>query len=655
MLRQACRVLCAIAVVALCQGAVADDGASAQAPKSARRPSIDDFARLPAYGQARLSPDAKRLAALAPGAWGRTMLVAMDLGSRKVWPVAKFLDADVTRFDWVNDHWLVLFANDLEAGSGEGPSRGFYGVSVDGEKLNPIGGNCIPGMAGLIAYVAPFDDGSNDILVTGLYRDGFDNAFRLDVTAMRGPCRSIVRELPRRAQSPVFDHHQQLRALIAVSDDAKRATLKYRATPDAAWTTMAESDITQPAIEPVAFGGDDRTLYVSAPDGESGTLALFAFDTEHRSLGEKLVALQGFDIDGGLIFSRRSHQLLGIRIEGDRPRTVWFDADMARAQAAVDAALPGTINELSGEPGDSLLVFAHSDTDPGRYFLYAAQQRRLEELVSASGWIKPEQMSPMKAIRYRARDGLTIPAYLTLPEGRPAAKLPLIALIHGGPHARDTWGFNPEVQFLASLGYAVLQPNFRGSTGYGRRYLQAGWRQWGLAMQDDVTDGIEHLAAQGTIDRHRVCIMGASYGGYAALMGLAKEPALFRCGVDAAGPSDIGLEFTAVSDLTDSIWERYFMRQVMADPDTMRAQIGDTSPLRQADRIKAPVLLVYGDKDRRVPMIHGIRMRDALEEHHATYEWLKIRGEAHGFLREENRALYYRTVEQFLRKYNPPD
>jgi dipeptidyl aminopeptidase/acylaminoacyl peptidase len=186
-------------------------------------------------------------------------------------------------------------------------------------------------------------------------------------------------------------------------------------------------------------------------------------------------------------------------------------------------------------------------------------------------------------------------------------------------------------------------------------HFQAGWRTWELAMQDDITDGIDYLVSQGLVDRQRVCIMGASYGGYATLMGMVKEPDLFRCGVDVSGPSDIELEFTAWSDFSDSIWQRYSMRQLVGDPDTMRDQLRQTSPFRQAGRIKAPVLLVHGEKDWRVPITHAKRMRDALQEHHAAYEWLELPGEGHGFLKWDNLTRFYDAVANFLRKYNPPD
>jgi len=643
---------CAVAALTLAASVGAQD-VPGDAKIQTREPNelherIEQLFRHPQFGQASLSPDRKLMAALVARN-GRIALEIMDLDKRSAWRPTAFPNADVTGLRWINDHRLVFFLADLRSGSGSAENCwcGFYAVNVDGGHILSFG------LAGEpLRYFASYDDGSDDVLATSQQEDEGLGAWR--VNTLTGKAKSLVLGVPHRSTQMTFDHQFRLRALNVVSSDAKRASMQVRPDTDAPWTVLADFDITRPGFTPVAFSADDQTLYVKAED-DDGYEALFAYDVEHRKLGEKLVGRRGFDVTGGLIFARGSHELLGIRIEADRPEVVWFNQEMARVQAGVDAALPDTVNVMSGEPGGRLLVFSFSDVDPGRYLLFEPATRRLEELFRTKPWIEPGRMSPMQSIRYQARDGLTIQAYLTLPKGRTAANLPLVALIHGGPYLRDHWRFDPQVQFLASLGYAVLQPNYRGSTGFGSKHFLAGWRTWGLAMQDDITDGIGHLVSQGLVDPHRVCIKGASYGGYAALMGLVKEPSLFRYGIDWSGPSDIGLEFSAWSDFSDSIWQRYSMRQLVADPDTMREQLAQTSPLRQADRIKSPLLLIYGDKDRRVPIVHGEKMRDALEQHHATYEWLELHGEAHALLKPENVVRSYDAVAQFLRKYNPPD
>jgi dipeptidyl aminopeptidase/acylaminoacyl peptidase len=643
MSRRQFALLCCIAsALGLATGAWAQDSS-----RVVNIPQLTkDLFVHPQFTQASLSPDGTLLGVLVPRE-PRVVLEIMDLKKSSAWVLASFDNADVTGFRWINNHRLVVFVSDLQRGSGESCWCGFYAVNVDGAHLRSFGVLGKP-----MRYAGSYEDSSDDVLVTTREYDESVDAFR--VNTLTGGMKSLVYGVPHRATRLTFDHQLRLRALVVDSSDAKRAAMWYRPSIDAPWTVLGDFDITRPGFTPVAFSADNQTLYVTAQD-DAGEDALFAYDAEQHKLGDKLFARRGFDVNGGLIFARGSHELLGIQIEAERPEFIWFDQDMARVQASVDAALPETLNMLSGDPSGTLLVFAYSDVDPGRYFLYDTKAHRLEQILRTRPWIKPEQMSPIRSIRYPARDGLTIPAYLTLPKGKPDAKLPLVVLIHGGPYLRDHWGFNPQVQFLAALGYAVLQPNYRGSTGFGSKHFQAGWRTWGLAMQDDITDGIDYLVSQGLVDRQRVCIMGASYGGYATLMGMVKEPDLFRCGVDVSGPSDIELEFTAWSDFSDSIWQRYSMRQLVGDPDTMRDQLRQTSPFRQAGRIKAPVLLVHGEKDWRVPITHAKRMRDALQEHHAAYEWLELPGEGHGFLKWDNLTRFYDAVANFLRKYNPPD
>jgi dipeptidyl aminopeptidase/acylaminoacyl peptidase len=518
-----------------------------------------------------------------------------------------------------------------------------YSVEADGTDLRRLGA---------FGYHGGYGDSSDDVIISLWRSDQSLDAFRLNTAT--GRTKSLVLGAPHGAQWLVFDHHRRLRALSALSSDGKRVSMWYRRDLGSDWVSLEERDLTDARTLPVGFSEDDQVLYVVARDGED-TSALFAYDVAQRRVTDKLVAIDGFDVEGSLIYSDQTQQLLGIRVVGDRPRTFWINRLFATAQTSIDAALPDTVNELRGEPGGPLLVFAHSDTRPGRHYLFDAGRRRLEELADDRPWIRTESLSTMQSIRYPARDGLSIPAYLTLPKGRQAAKLPLIALIHDGPFEHDQWGYDAQVQFLASRGYAVLQPNFRGSTGYGFRLFQAGWRVWGLAMQDDVADGVEYLAAQGLVDRQRVCIMGAGYGGYAALMGLVREPGTYRCAIDFGGWTDLKRLFHTGFYYEHTSIRRYALKELVGDLDTMSRQFELTSPLHEQAHIKAPVLLAYGDRNAAVPITDGAMLRDALEARHADYRWLTMPGEARSLQKEENRFLYFEEVEQFLLKYNPPD
>jgi dipeptidyl aminopeptidase/acylaminoacyl peptidase len=264
-------------------------------------------------------------------------------------------------------------------------------------------------------------------------------------------------------------------------------------------------------------------------------------------------------------------------------------------------------------------------------------------------------MGRQTLVHYKARDGQDIPAWLTLPNGKQTGQhLPLVVLVHGGPFARGAaWEWNAEAQFLASRGYAVLAPEYRGSQGFGERHFKLGWKQWGLAMQDDLADGARWAIAQGTADARRICIAGAGYGGYATLMGLAKDPELYRCGIDRAGITDINLLYNGSWRYTSSLsegWKEYGMPQLVGDQVRDAAQLKATSPLLLADKIKQPLLLAYGGADTQVPLNHGLAFRDAVKAGNARVEWVEYQEEGHNLALPKNRIDYWSRVETFLDK-----
>ncbi|HEX4884289.1 MAG TPA: prolyl oligopeptidase family serine peptidase, partial [Casimicrobiaceae bacterium] len=343
-------------------------------------------------------------------------------------------------------------------------------------------------------------------------------------------------------------------------------------------------------------------------------------------------------------------RIVGVYYNGMKPGHAWFDDDWAALAALVDRSLPGRHNVISRGHARTVLVTSVSDRDPGSWHLFDLDARKLEHLGVTRKGIDPATMPAREPLRYPARDGLEIPAYLTLPPGRDAKGLPLVVLVHGGPWVRGaSWLWHPEPAWLAAQGYAVLEPEFRGSRGWGGTLFAKGWKQWGRAMQDDLIDGVDMLAHRGTIDPQRVCIMGASYGGYAVMMGLARDPDRFRCGVNASGVVDIRMMFDVTwSDMAYSDYIRYSARTLVGDPDTEGDRLREVSPLEQAPKIKAPVLMAYGGGDRRVPIVHGERMRDALRQQGTPVEWVVYSDEGHGLRREANRYDFYARVKAFL-------
>jgi dipeptidyl aminopeptidase/acylaminoacyl peptidase len=317
----------------------------------------------------------------------------------------------------------------------------------------------------------------------------------------------------------------------------------------------------------------------------------------------------------------------------------------------VEAKLPGYEIEFTStnKAEDKFIVATYSDRTRGKRYLYDKTTKQLEFLADVTPWLPEDQLAAMTPVQYTSRDGLVIHGYLTLPKGVPAVNLPVVVNVHGGPWARDVWGFNPEVQFLASCGYAVLQMNFRGSVGYGRQFWEASFREWGRKMQDDVTDGVHWLIKEGIADPKRVAIYGGSYGGYATLAGLAFTPDLYAAGVDYVGVSNLLTFMRSVPPY----WKPFLamMQEMVGDMEADEAMLKAASPVYHADRITAPLLIAQGAKDPRVVKAESDQMVEAMRKRGVEVEYIVKDDEGHGFHNEENRFEFYEAMERFLGKH----
>ena len=466
----------------------------------------------------------------------------------------------------------------------------------------------------------------------------------------------LTGDSPGNVREFVADHEGQVRIAVTVNRGEEKTALWYRKSNDDRWTKLAESAYEDDEIRPIAFDYDNKTLYVSARSKEAGKrFGVYAFDPDVNKLGALIYENASVDANR-LVFDRSTKKVVGIP-DDSADAVHWVDPQWIAIQKSIDTALPGMRNHLSWgrDATDRIVVASESDSTSPAYFVLDRKTGRLEELVVSRPWLEKVALAPRRFVRYTARDGLSIPGFLTLPKGVEARKLPLVVMIHGGPYVQAQGaGYDDFAQFLASRGYAVLEPHFRGTLGYGDAFYKAGWRQWGLAMQDDVTDGVRWLIDSGRVDADRVCLLGASYGGYATLWGLAKEPKMFRCGVAYVAVSDLEMMFdVGWSDFMRAErggdMTRTFARWI-GDPATDRDKMRAVSPLHHADRIQAPLLLAYGASDTRVPLIHGDRMRSALDKYNKPYEWVVYNDEWHGFNKDENRYDFYRRVDAFLAK-----
>lgn len=356
-----------------------------------------------------------------------------------------------------------------------------------------------------------------------------------------------------------------------------------------------------------------------------------------------------------LSYSEKKNRLTVVACEGHKGMIRhYFDKEEEEIRKKLEARLPGYDVSITSQSRDEniRLIHAGNDRTYGTYYLYDGKENKLTKVADIAPWIKEEEMCAMNPITYTSRDGLTIEGYLTLPKGytmENAKNLPVVVNPHGGPWARDSWGYNPEVQFLASRGYAVLQMNFRASTGYGRKFTELGYKQWGQAMQNDITDGVEWLIKKGIADPKRVAIYGASYGGYATLAGVTFTPDLYACAVDYVGVSNLLSFMNTIPPYWKPLLD--MMHEMVGDPETDKEMMEKYSPVFHVDQIKAPLFIAQGANDPRVNKAESDQMVEALKKRGVEVEYMVKENEGHGFYNEENKFDFYRAMEKFLDKY----
>ena len=641
------------------------------AAQPAAAPPVQAFFSNPTLDQVRLSPSGRYLAALSAAPGRRDVLAVVDLATDSIKIVAGYAGFDVLQFEWVNDDRLMYGVGDKRvAPGGQYQADGLFAVNRDGSKPRQLAARHAE--EGIVATTGSRLETKmlpwNTFMLGQRGAENSDHVYVASVEYARGEVQSVdllhlntvtgqFKTVPRPPLVKYWLLDNAGEPRLAVASDGNQRTLHYRDPASGEWRKIASharfiADVD--TFWPVGFGGDG-TLYVEARAGKD-TSALYPFDFATGKPGKQsLIEARGYDFDGELVSHRG--KLLGATLRTDANGNVWLDPAMQALQQNIDKLLPGKVNMLSvPSRADSpwVLVESFSDAAPTSFILYNKQTGTLDRVGNTHPAIDPARMGRQRPVRYKARDGREIPGLLTMPAGG-GNNLPLVVLVHGGPYARgSSWGWNPETQFLASRGYAVLEPEFRGTTGYGSAHFEAGWKQWGLAMQDDVADGVQWAVAQGIADPGRVCIAGASYGGYAALMGLVRDSKLYQCAVSWVGVTDINLLYSGrwnfASDMGED-FKAYGMPVLVGDPDKDAAQLKATSPIAQAARIEKPLLLAYGGNDRRVPLFHGELFRDAVKRHNKQLEWVVYPDEGHGWTQPETRFDFWTRVEKFLAKH----
>ena len=637
---------------------------------TAAAPGAAQFFQTTQLDHVTLSPKGGYVASVAALPKGESALVVRDTSDpSKFKVVAKASELEViAAVHWINENRIgftfknlrIEFEGNLdEMAADRDGSNLTHLISGNWEHNREPTGSIIKGRV-LTADYAFFDvahDGSDDILVEKYSWNNVDPTpersylFRLD-TRTRQLTSVLDGAVPALVQGWLADARDVPR--VAISQNKGRCTTSYRAGRGAAWQELDSGDCFQGRhLTPLFFDGND-TLYVRA--NHKGYSALFRYDLKTMQRDrEPLIAAPGFDFAGAPEIDVPSGRLLGIHLQTDAGTTYWFNAQLKADQARIDALLPATSNTIRC-PNECLaapvlLVAAAPDRQPTQYILYHRASGKLTGLGAEHPDIEPAQMGLRDFHRYRARDGRNIPAYVTMPPGPASGPRPAVVLVHGGPNVRGSyWDWDAEAQFLATRGYVVIQPEYRGSTGFGYDHFAAGMKQWGMAMQDDLADAAQWAIKQGWADPKRIAIMGASYGGYATLMGLIQDPQIFRCGVEWAGVTDIGLRFSAPrSDASREVLN-YSLRTLIGDPDQDAELFRRHSPLLRAAELKQPLLIAHGFEDRRVTLEHATRFHDAVKQNNKNVEFIVYPNEAHGWRHEDNRIAFWQRVEAFLDK-----
>lgn len=635
-------------------------GALAQAPAG---PPIEAYASLPALGNVAISPDGTKIAFIGTAANGVRQLAARTLSGESLGAVG-IGDQKVRAVQWADNTHVLITTSDYVTPRGLDSNGEFYNaqsyntetrrfVTLMNETRGGRGTTStrIGGSSGQFNFIqgTPFQRMINGRLTTIVYSPGADyrsTPFSIDLDTGVGT--------PLEDFESVSDANGQ--PIARDQWDTERGRYWIQAKDTVGWREIWSGDnylIETPSL--LGYGRTTDTVLLAVPEatGEALFEVPLAGGTPRR-LGF------GDMNEPSPIYHRLTRELIGFSALTDNAYDVVFlDPALAARWASVTAAYPGkTVQVVSATPDfDKIIILTQGPGDAGTYALIDMAAGRAIPLGSQYPAVPAAAMGEVRYITYRAADGMEIPAYLTLPPGREARNLPLIMLPHGGPGARDEPGFDHWSQLLASRGYAVLQPQFRGSTGYGTAHLEAGYGQWGRKMQSDLTDGVHYLRDQGIADPERVCIFGWSYGGYAAMAGATLDPETYRCSIAGAGVSDLPRMLAWERDQTggkDTIVMRFWKRFMGAERinDNSIAQV---SPARLADRVQGPVLLIHGRDDSVVPYEQSELFQRALERAGKDVEMVELRGEDHWLSRASGRLRVSQALIDFLQRHNPPD
>ena len=595
---------------------------------------MEDFFRNPEKSSFSISPNGNHIAYMKP--WKTRMNVfVMEMTTKKETRLTSSQERGIYGFTWLTNERIGYVKDE-----GGNENIHFFAVNID--MSNEI--DLTPFENVQTRIIDDLEDDPNHIIIGLNKRDPqIHDPYRINVNDGK---MELIAENPGNISQWMTDHDGKLR--IATTSDGVNTSLLYRNKESDEFKPILTTDF-KVSVVPLFFTFDNKNLYVASNRGRD-KIAIFEFDLIKSKEGRLIFEHDEVDVSN-LLFSRKRKVLTGVSYTVAKNEMIFFDKWREEIQQKLEKKLPGyevAITSFSKDEAEAVVV-TYSDKSRGTYYHYEVNKNKLTELGKVSPWLNEKNMSEMKPIKYKSRDGLTINGYLTLPKGTNGKNLPVVVNPHGGPWARDNWGYKSEIQFLANRGFAVFQMNFRGSTGYGREFWEKSFKEWGKSMQDDITDGVNWLIDEEIADPDRIAIYGASYGGYATLAGLAFTPDLYACGVDYVGVSSL---FTFMESMPP-YWELYrsMMYEMVGHPEKDKKLLASASPLLHIDKIKAPLFIAQGANDPRVVKAESDQIVAALKNAGIDVPYMVKDDEGHGFYNEENQFDFYREMEKFLTKH----
>jgi dipeptidyl aminopeptidase/acylaminoacyl peptidase len=594
---------------------------------------LQDFFRNPEKTGFQISPDGKCFSFMGPY-HNRMNVFVQKVQDGSVVRVTSETVRDIAGYFWKGDN-CIIYRKDFKG------DENFHVFAVDQNGLHWRDLTPFPGVRAEV--YDKLEDYKNEIVIGMNKRNPqvFD-VYRLNVD--NGELK-MVAENPGNVEGWLTDHQGRVR--VGVAFDGINNTLLYRDSEAVPFKPILTTDFRE-TMDPLFFTFDNKNIYAASNIGRDKT-AIVEFDPTSSKETTLIFAEPEVDLSN-LHYSHKRKVLTYIDYTTWKTKYQFLDTQTELMFNRIRRYLPQ--DEIAivdmNKNEDIYVILQHSDRSRGCYYLYETVYDRLTKLAEISPWLKEELMCETKPIVYMSRDGLHIHGYVTLPQGVAAKNLPVVVHPHGGPWVRDVWGFDAEVQFLANRGFAVFQMNYRGSTGYGRKFWEASFKQWGQKMQDDISDGVKWLVKLGIGNPQKIAIYGGSYGGYATLAGLAFTPDLYACGVDYCGVSNLFTFMKTIPPYWKPTLERFYV--MVGNPEKDIELLRAASPIFHVDQIKVPLFVAQGAQDPRVNINESNQIVDALRKRGVDVEYMVKENEGHGFHNEENRFDFYRAMEEFLKR-----